>query len=164
MSADDVRFLGLEFEADGRSSFELVPHLARLDGRLYGGAAVAVSVAAMEAETDGVARWTTVQFVGLSAMGERITCQTDVLASGRRTAQVRVTGTVDGRVVFDAIGATASRGATGLHAQFVDAPVVPPPDECPEFRITVPKALRRAQGLDERASFKLPIEFRQASS
>jgi acyl-CoA thioesterase len=163
MSSDDIRFLGLDFEGDGRSSFELVPHLARMDGRLYGGAAVAVSVAAMEAETDGFARWTTVQFVGLSEMGERITCQTDVLASGRRTSQVRVTGSVGDRVVFDAIGATSSREAKGLHVQFADPPAVPPPDECPEFRLTVPKALRRAQGLEERASFKVPIEFRQAS-
>jgi len=161
MSDDDVRFLGLEFEGGGRSSFELVPELARLDGRLYGGAAVAVSVVAMESETDKVARWTTVQFVGLSELGERITCQTDVLAEGRRTAQVRVTGSIGDRVIFDAVGATAARDATGLHAQFIDKPDVPGPEDCPPFRIAIPKPLR--MGRPGGGSFGLPIEFRDAT-
>ena len=147
-------------EGGGRSSFELVPNVVRMDGHLYGGAAVAVSVVAMEAATDKAARWTTVQFVGLAKLGERITCQTDVLAEGRRTAQVRVTGSVDGRVIFDAVGAAGRRDAAGLSAQFVEAPDVPAPEDCPPFRIILPEQIRRSGRVGDRG-FSLPIEFRE---
>src|SRR5438874_12862131 len=90
----DIAWLGLERRGEGRWSFELTSPLSRHDGKLYGGAGIAVSVATVEAETARNALWTTTQFVGPADIGERIDCHVEVLASGRRTSQGRVPGTV----------------------------------------------------------------------
>jgi acyl-CoA thioesterase len=94
---------------------------------------VAVSVTAMEAETGVDCRWVTVQFVGTAMLGARIDCHTEVLATGKRVRQCRVTGTVDGQVVFSGVGATAAAKPGGYAGQFETMPVVPPPEECPKF-------------------------------
>src|SRR5438270_7769635 len=104
----DLAWLGLERHGEGRWSFELTSPLTRHDGKLYGGAGIAVSVATMEAETARDALWTTTQFVGQADMGEQIDCQVEVLASGRRTSQVRVTGAVNDRIIFTALGASGA--------------------------------------------------------
>jgi hypothetical protein len=45
----DREFFGLRESADPcRTTFVVGPHLARFDGALYGGTAIAVSLAAME--------------------------------------------------------------------------------------------------------------------
>ena len=63
--------------------------------------AIAVSVAAAEQVTARTALWMTTQFVATAAHGAAIDVQVEVLAPGKRTNQVRVTGTVaDGSVVF----------------------------------------------------------------
>jgi acyl-CoA thioesterase len=125
----DLAWLGLERHRDGRWSFELTPPLSRLDGKLYGGTGIAVTVAAMEAETARDALWTTVQFVGSADIGERVDCQVEVLASGRRTSQVRVTGTVGDRIVFAAIGAMGAHRESPIDVQIGTMPDVPGPEE-----------------------------------
>lgn len=133
MSDADLALLGLRLDGGGHSSFELTSPLARIDGRLYGGTAVAVSVTAMEAETGADCRWITVQFVDTAKLGDRVDCFTEVLAAGKRVRQCRVTGSVDGRVVFSGVGATATAKEGGYAGQFEMMPDVPPPDDCPRF-------------------------------
>src|SRR6185295_19506708 len=89
----DQATIPLVFTDDARtsSSFLLQPPLLRHDGALYGGTAIAVSVMAMEAATHRDVQWVTTQFVAPGQNGETIELATDVLASGRRTAQARVT-------------------------------------------------------------------------
>ena len=125
----DLAWLGLERHDDRRWSFELTPPLSRMDGKLYGGTGIAVSVATMEAETARDALWSTVQFVGTADIGERVDCQVDVLASGRRTSQVRVTGTVGDRIVFITLGATGAHRENHVDVQVGTMPDVPGPDE-----------------------------------
>lgn len=132
----DADFLGLvpngaaglpPFEEAG---FEVASHLTRLDGRLYGGTAIAVSIAAAEARTERPALWMTTQFVASAGMGERIDLRTEVLAPGRRTNQVRVTGTgPDGAVVFASLGATGIHRPDGLAGAFERRPTVSAPDD-----------------------------------
>ena len=124
----DLAWLGLERHGEGRWSFELTPPLSRMDGKLYGGTGIAVSVAAFEAETARDALWTTVQFVGSADIGERVDCHVEVLASGRRTSQVRLTGSVDGRVAIAAIGATGAHRENGIEIDVPTMPDVPGPD------------------------------------
>jgi acyl-CoA thioesterase len=121
--------LDLHHNDDGHASFELTPELARLDGRLFGGAGLAASVAALEAQTGRDALWTTVQFVGVAEIGDRIDCHTEVLAEGHYTTQARVTATTEGRIVFLGIGSTARPRANGFGAEFGRMPDVAPPDE-----------------------------------
>jgi acyl-CoA thioesterase II len=99
--------LELQPTHDGHYRFELTPDLARFDGRLFGGAGLAASVAALELETERNALWVTAQFVGSAEIGDLIDCRTEVLAAGYNTSQARVTATTGGEIVFVALGSTA---------------------------------------------------------
>jgi acyl-CoA thioesterase len=126
----DVDMLGLEFDEDPHHGrFELSDRLARPDGALYGGTAIAASVVAMEAATGRPALWITTQFVASARVGEVIEVTTDVLAEGRRIAQVQVSGRAGGRVVFVSLGSTAYPRDGGIEGQYQAMPRVAPPDE-----------------------------------
>lgn len=102
----DLAWLGLHHDDSSRWSFELIPSLARFDGKLYGGTGIAAVVATMEAETAREALWATVQYAGSADLGERVELHVEELARGKRTSQVRTTATCGGRTVLAAIGAT----------------------------------------------------------
>jgi acyl-CoA thioesterase len=70
----------------------------------------------------------TTQFVAPAPNGHVIEMQTDVLASGKRTAQVRVTATIDGEVMYASLGSVGIPRDHGLTGQFETMPVVTPPD------------------------------------
>jgi acyl-CoA thioesterase II len=125
----DLEWLGLERRDHGDWSFELTSELTRHDGKLYGGTGIAVMVATMEAETGRDALWTTVQYASSADLGARINCRVEVLAAGKRTSQVRMAATVDGRVVLAAIGATAVARTGPIEAQMPAMPAVPPPED-----------------------------------
>lgn len=126
----DETFLGLRGGEDGRFRFTVEDHLARLDGRLYGGTAIAVSVTAAERVSERSALWMTTQFVSTVGSGTEVTAHAEVLAPGRRTNQVRVTGTSPtGEVVFASLGATGHPRLDGLSGEFEQAPEVRPPDD-----------------------------------
>jgi hypothetical protein len=68
MSSDhgttDADFFGMVGdETPGSYRFRVRNHLARLDSRLYGGTAIAVSLAAAEMVTERAPLWMTTQFV-----------------------------------------------------------------------------------------------------
>jgi acyl-CoA thioesterase len=104
----DLEWLGLRREAEGRWRFALTSPLSRLDMKFYGGTGVAVAVTTMEVESGRPAIWTSVQFVGSADTGDVLDVEVEHLASGRRTSQMRVTGSVDDRIVFLATGSTAA--------------------------------------------------------
>jgi len=127
----DIDFLGLVPDDEpGRFHFTVADHLARLDGKLYGGTAIAASIAAAELVSERRALWMTTQFVATAPHGTEITVQAEVLAPGRRTNQVRVTGCdQDGGIVFASLGASGHYREAGLTGEFENPPVVEPPEE-----------------------------------
>lgn len=127
----DAEFLGLsEGARAGEFTFTVEKHLARLDGRLYGGTAIAVSIATAELISERPAVWMTTQFVATAPHGERISVVAEVLAPGKRTNQIRVTGTSEaGEVMFASLGATGHRRTDGLTGEFEQFPTVQTPDE-----------------------------------
>ena len=127
--AADEDFLGLRELGSGRFAFDVSSRLARADERLYGGAAVALSVAAAAAETGRDALWCTTQFVSTAMLGRTVDLQVEVLAAGRRTSQVRVTATTDDGVVFASLGACGVLRPDGLSGTFEERPEVSPPGE-----------------------------------
>lgn len=118
----DLAWLGLERHGDGRWSFELTPSLTRFDGKLYGGTGIAVTVAAMEAETARDAVWATVQFAASADLGDTIDLHVEELARGRNTSQVRITATVDDRTVLAAIGSTGVPRTGAIEVQVGEMP------------------------------------------
>jgi acyl-CoA thioesterase len=127
----DEDFLGLlPGTGDGRFHFTVQNHLARLDGRLYGGTAIAVSIATAEAVSDRTALWMTTQFIATAPANEEISVHAEVLAPGRRTNQVRVTGTnAAGDIMFASLGATGHYKDHGLAGTFERPPTVSSPED-----------------------------------
>ncbi len=127
----DAGFLGLSRgDTPGGFRFTVDDRLARLDGRLYGGAAIAISIAAAEEVSDRHALWMTTQFVSTVGQGAEVSVSAEVLAPGKRTSQMRVTGTgADGAVVFASLGATGHHRPDGLTGEFEHAPTVSAPDD-----------------------------------
>lgn len=116
--------------ATAHYAFEVIEHLCRIDGLLYGGAAIGASMTVASVLTDQPALWMTTQFVSSVTRGAQVAIEVEVLAAGRRTSQVRVTGTApDGSVVFASLGATGLHKANGLTGNFDAAPSVSPPEE-----------------------------------
>jgi acyl-CoA thioesterase II len=127
----DAEFLGLQSNGEaGRFTFTVRNDLARLDGQLYGGTAIAVSIAASELVSGRQALWMTTQFVSTAPADEEISVHAEVLAPGRRTNQVRVTGTGPaGEVMFASLGATGHHRDGGLTGTFENPPTVDRPDD-----------------------------------
>lgn len=127
--AADQAFLGLEDLGGGRMRFEVTSALARPDRRLYGGAAVALSVAAAAARTGRDPVWMTTQFVSTTTLGSPVDLFVDLLAEGRRSTQVRVTATADSGVVFASLGACGVLRDEAMAGTFEQRPEVTPPEE-----------------------------------
>jgi acyl-CoA thioesterase len=127
----DADFLGLQPAAgDGRFTFTVTDHLTRIDGHLYGGTAIGVSIATAEQVSQRQALWMTTQFVSTAPPQATISVHAEVLAPGRRTNQVRVTGTdSNGDVMFASLGATGHHRAGGMAGTFDRAPEVTPPEQ-----------------------------------
>jgi acyl-CoA thioesterase II len=128
--AADAEFLGMDrLGGTNRFEFTVADHLSRLDGKLYGGTAIAASVAAAEQVSDRPALWMTTQFVSTTGLDSKISVQVEVLAPGRRTHQVSVTGTdAQGQVIFASLGATGHHAPDGLTGEFESRPEVGPPE------------------------------------
>jgi acyl-CoA thioesterase len=129
--SSDLEFLGLVADGEpGRYRFTVQNHLARLDARLYGGTAIAVSLAAAELVSERAPLWMTTQFVSTAPAEAEIAVHAEVLAPGRRTNQVRVTATdAAGEIMFASLGATGRPREEGLTGTFEHPPVVTPPAE-----------------------------------
>ncbi len=128
---DDLRLLTPILGEDGRSGrFELGRGLVRHDGALYGGTGLAMSVLAMQAATGRDVLWASTQFVTSPMMGASIEWTTEVLAQGKRAAQVAVRAMWEGQVVFNAIGSTSVPSEEGLTGRYLTMPKVQAPEEC----------------------------------
>lgn len=152
--AADQAFLGLELAAPDRGSFTLTRVLARHDGKLFGGTAVAAAVALAEEASGRPTLWTTVQFVsGDAGVGDRIDLSAEVLAAGRRTSQLQVTARRGDQLLFTALGANGQPKETSPPGTFVTMPDVAPPEDCEPFRFPLPAHLTAK--LDQRRHMEI---------
>ncbi len=132
--SDDLKMLGISIGEDPLScEFTLVPGVARHDGGLYGGTAIAASVVAMECATQRPALWVTTQYISTARLGDLIECTTEIRANGRNITQVQVNGRTADRLLFVTVGATATPREDGLEGQYQPMPRVLPPESCEEM-------------------------------
>ena len=143
----DRALLGLEPHPDDPDalSFVITPRLCRVDGRFYGGAALAAALTASEAVTGRDALWSSTQLVGVADLEERIRIDVEHLAAGRSADQVQVRGTIGERVIFNAVGTTASPRAEGMQGVGQVMPRVAPPEECEPWGATRELAVDHAR-------------------
>jgi acyl-CoA thioesterase len=156
--AADLALIPFTIGSDlGAAHFVLTPDLGRHDGALYGGTGAAAAVMMMETATQRDAVWVATQFVAQARIGERIDLVAHVLAEGKRIAQVHVVATVDDRIIFTALGATAHPRPNGLTGQYDDMPRVSPPEHS--------APLHRGGALSDMAErgFNRNLEFREAT-
>jgi acyl-CoA thioesterase len=132
----DRLLLDLEADPDhpGDLRLEVVPKLCRTDGRFYGGAALAASLAAMEAVTGRRALWATTQLVAPAPIGSTVRVGAEVVASGRTVDQVSVRGWVGDDLLFLAVGSAATESPDGIAGLGQRMPDVPVPDDCEPWR------------------------------
>lgn len=164
----DAEFLGLVTLDDaGHARFRVIDRLQRLDGRLYGGSAIAVSIAEAERVTERPALWVTTQFVSTVEAGAEVAVHTEVLAAGRRTQQVRVTATSEtGEVIFASLGATGRHRPDGLTGVFERRPEVTSPQDSDEWRNPF-SGFAKAAGMEgdtsrwRKVGFSGAVEMRQ---
>ncbi len=150
----DVELLGLDFgQGLDRCRFELVPGVARHDGSLYGGTAIAVSVACMEAASGRPALWTTTQYVATASQGDVIECTTELVANGRNISQVQVTGRTGDRILFVSLGSTAVPREGGMEGQYERMPGMSAPEESEVVQFGLPGGFR---------GFLSQVEYRAA--
>jgi acyl-CoA thioesterase len=150
----DVDVLGLQFDEDPtRSRFEMVPKIARHDGALYGGTAIAASVTAMETATDRPILWVTTQYVATAQQGDTVGCVTEVLAHGRNISQVQVQGRHGDRLLFVSSGSTALPREGGFEGQYEQMPTMTQPDDSTPLFFGVVDTFR---------GFVAQVEYREA--
>jgi acyl-CoA thioesterase len=127
-NAADREFLGLTADRSGLAgTVDITSKLMSPRGSFYGGAGLALACAMMEQATQRATVWCTVQFASGAGHGDRLELDTDVVAHGHRTSQVRVTARVDGREVFTSVGATGAAGGRSTKT-FASMPPVSPPE------------------------------------
>ncbi len=167
--ASDIDFLGLvPSEGAGRFSFRVRNHLSRMDGQLYGGSAIAASIATAELISERTALWMTTQFVATAPAESIVEVHAEVLALGNRTNQVRVTGTDStGRIMFASLGATGHPRPDGLVGTFEHPPVVSSPEDSRDQSGPFATMVRNAgvEGpvpeIPARLGFNSVVEFRE---
>src|SRR5689334_3751542 len=156
--AADLALIPFEIGSDCcAASFVLTPDLTRHDGALYGGTGAASAVMMMETATQRDAVWIATQFVAQARIGDRIDLVADVLAEGKRIAQVQVVAKVDDRIIFTALGATGHPRPAGLTGQYHDMPRVTSPEESGALHRSGPMSDLAAVG------FNRNLEFREAT-
>ena len=153
----DRALLGLEVDGDDptRMRFVLERHLLRRDGALFGGAALAATLAAFETVAERPALWATVQFVASASMGEVLELDVDAVARGRAVHQLQLRATVGDRLVFSALGAAGVPRLDGIAAAGRTMPVVGPPESAVRLGVT------RAETDTETIGHYLVSEFRE---
>ncbi len=168
LGTTDKEFLGIEPGADeGRSRFRVRNHLSRLDSKLYGGTAIAVSLATAAELTGRSPLWMTTQFVSTAPADAVIDVHTEVLAPGRRTNQVRVTATDEtGATMFASLGATGRHRDDGLLGTFEHSPRVSSPlesDACggPFVAMLRNAGITEVPPLPTGVGFASVVEFRE---
>jgi acyl-CoA thioesterase-2 len=121
----DARLVGLEHgRREHEVGFEIVPHLCRGDGALYGGTALAASLAAMDLVTGRPALWATAQLITSARLGDFVRCDVDLVARGTYIDQVRVSAYVEDKLLFASVGSSATGregGITGVGVAMPDA-------------------------------------------
>lgn len=149
-------FPTLERLGETRFAMAITPSLAvgpSGHAYLFGGATLALALEVAAAATGRQVVQGALQFVSFTPLGAVLELEVETLQAGRTLAHVRVTGSVQGRLVFHAGVALGSR--EGFDAQqWAAAPPAPPPEACPPCTDLPPQ--------DANARFLAGIEVREA--
>jgi acyl-CoA thioesterase II len=149
-------FPTLERRDEARFTIAITPDLAvgpPGHAYLFGGATLALALEVAAAATERPVVQGALQFVSFTPLGAVLELAVEFLQAGRTLAQVRVTGSLEGRILFHAGVVLGSREGFAPQ-QWIKAPFVPPPEACPPCTDLPPQ--------DANARFLAEIEAREA--
>ena len=95
---------------------------------LFGGVGLAAALSVLELRSGRPALWVTAQYTSFAAPGSVLEFEAQCV-DGKQTSQARTSARIGDRPVIYAVGALGKR--PGDNDQWVAAPAVPPPDDCP---------------------------------
>ena len=123
----------LDVERGGTTwTLEVSKAMSNPVGSLYGGAPVAVSIEMAEHVVGAPCRWSTTRFLSPSSLDDLIDVECRVDVAGKRTSQVTVTGTRDGKVIFETMLGVGAGKSDGISGRWVSMPDAPDPETLPE--------------------------------
>lgn len=132
---DARHFLGLEPSDDTmRWRLRVTKAISTPGHFLYGGAALAAGIAALEEASGRPTVWATAQYIGYAPTGTEVEWEVVLAATGRTTTQGRAIARV-GEAEIITVNAALGRSPLELAGTWVALPDVPPPDECPPLEI-----------------------------
>jgi acyl-CoA thioesterase len=132
---DARHFLGLEPTGDPlRWRLPVTKAISTPGFFLYGGAALAAGIAALEEASERPTVWATAQYIGYAPTGTEVEWEVVLAASGKTTTQGRAVARV-GDAEIITVNAALGRSSLELSGTWVEPPAVPPPDECPPLEI-----------------------------
>jgi acyl-CoA thioesterase len=149
-------FPALERLGEARFAIAITPDLAvgpPGHAYLFGGATFALALEVAAAATGRPVVQGALQFVSFTPLGAVLELAVETLQAGRTLAQVRVTGSLEGRILFHA-GVVLGQREGFAPQQWVAAPPAPRPDACPPCTDLPPQ--------DANARFLASIEAREA--
>lgn len=120
---------------------------------LFGGATLALALEVAAAATARPVVQGALQFVSFTPLRAVLELMVETLQAGRTLAQVRVTGSLEGRILFHAGVVLGSREGFAPQ-QWIAPPPAPPPDACPPCTDLPPQ--------DANGRFLAGIEVREA--
>jgi acyl-CoA thioesterase II len=123
-------FLGLTQTGDLSWEFVVTPQICSFQGNLFGGAALAAAIEALEAVTKRPTLWAAAQYLSFGKLHQRMVLDLTMAAVGHNTTQARASVRVDGTEVITVSAALGRRDTPG-EGSFAEMPVVPPPEVCP---------------------------------
>jgi acyl-CoA thioesterase-2 len=97
---------------------------------MFGGVGLAASIAAMERTCGRPVIWATAQYLSYARPPSIVDLDVQLAAEGRHNSQARVIGHVGDKEILTANAALGSRSSE-ISRQWVFAPQVPPPQDCP---------------------------------
>jgi acyl-CoA thioesterase II len=119
-----------------RWSLDIGDHVVTPNQFLFGGCGLGAALVALEATSERPVIWATAQYLSYAMVGSTLDLDVELAAIGQHVTQARATGRVSGREVFTV---NAALGTNDFHHSrvWVEAPVVPPPEQCPPRRVPV---------------------------
>ena len=126
-------WLGLVRHTDGRWRLPVREGVISGAGALFGGCATAAALVAAQELASQPPLWASAHFGTLAKLGTDVELATRTISAGRTMTHVEIAGRVGDRESFVVRVAAGARPDHPARGQWVEAPAVSSPHECPRF-------------------------------
>jgi acyl-CoA thioesterase-2 len=124
-------------------------------GTLFGGCGLGAAIDVLERVTDRPVVWACAQYLNYTKPPSVVDLDVHIGAEGRTTTQARVLGSVGSTEIFTVNAALGSREGSEA-GQWISAPEVPGPDECPPRELRYSPGNTIASRLEQRVAIEAP--------